>query len=62
MVLTLVPEEDQVGTSMRGHKRLYRDKEQKKKDVAEKRRVERLIANAVFDEIEERNKQLEGKY
>jgi len=62
MTLTLVPKEDQVGPHMGGKRKLYREKENKKKEVAEKRRIERIRAKDAFDEIEQRNRQIEGKY
>lgn len=62
MTLKLVPKEEQVKRDVQGRRRKDREKVRNKKELSEKRRIERILANDAFDEIEQRNKELEGKY
>jgi hypothetical protein len=61
MTLTTVPVKDVVSKEMGGKRRLYRSKEEKMKEAAEKRRTERILRNAAFDEIEKKNKARDKK-
>lgn len=56
MTLELVPVEDVVSKEMGGRRRLYRTREEKRKELEEKRRIARIRANDAFDEIEKWNK------
>lgn len=62
MTLKLVPKEEQVKRDVQGRRRKDREKVRNKKELSEKRRIERIIANDAFNKIEQRNKELEGKY
>jgi hypothetical protein len=62
MTLTTVPVKDVVSKEMGGKRRLYRSKEEKMKEAAEKRRLTILRTIDAFDEIEKQNRAREGKY